>query len=414
MAESEFLDPLRVVVIDDSSLMVQSLMRLLELEDWVEVVGTATGVAEAIDLAVHLQPDIALIDVRLPGGGGPALARRIAGVSPDTRMIAFTSETSGATLREMVCAGITGYVMKDAPHEELLRVIHLAGADLAGADLAGADLARKSLARANLAGAETGAAGTAELPIEAEPADPVRLLVAHSDEAVLEALVDLLALDEYVKVVGATADLQTAIDLVRAQHPDVALIDRSIQESQAGKRWEDLVVALRQARHSLRVAAVALVSDSAFVDRLARDGVKSCMITLATARRIRAAVHDAIRNEDPAAIDVEAPPHDAEPGSLVVATAATTATTTTATTTTATTTVTATTPEKPTISTTVTATPPATATATATAARPETRDAAVAREWHLAPEEPPALSWEERRMLARLAHPSCIPERGPR
>ena len=70
------------------------------------------------------EPDVALLDVRMPGGGGSRAAREIRRRSPETRIVAFSATTDPRTVASMVRAGAVGYVGKDQPGDEVLRAIH--------------------------------------------------------------------------------------------------------------------------------------------------------------------------------------------------------------------------------------------------------------------------------------------------
>ncbi|MGI8616257.1 MAG: EAL domain-containing protein [Actinomycetota bacterium] len=89
-----------------------------------DVVGTARDASEAIDLAELHEPDVALLDVRMPGGGGSRAAREIRRRSPETRIVALSASTDPRTVASMVRAGAVGYVGKDQPVDEVLRAIH--------------------------------------------------------------------------------------------------------------------------------------------------------------------------------------------------------------------------------------------------------------------------------------------------
>src|SRR6266480_4557669 len=78
-----------------------ALVGLIQDEPSFELVGETSSAAAAIDLAAQEQPDVAVIDVRMPGGG-PAAARGIKRKSPDTRMLAFSAADDRATVLEML------------------------------------------------------------------------------------------------------------------------------------------------------------------------------------------------------------------------------------------------------------------------------------------------------------------------
>lgn len=201
--------PLRVMVVDDEPLLTRLVNRLLSQEEGLELAGAASGPAEAAILAGTLQPDVALLDVRMGGGGGPEAARLLASISPRTKTIAYTSTVDVPSLLEMVRAGSVGYVSKMARPQELLAVIHKAG------DLSRADGSNQ--------------AGTA-----VESRRCVRLLIAHPDADVARALAALLGAENSMHVVAATADPASALASACIEAPDVVLIDTAMPAGSAG------------------------------------------------------------------------------------------------------------------------------------------------------------------------------------
>ena len=115
---------IRLILADDEAPVLEAMCELLSTDHRIDVVGTAHDASEAIDLAQRHAPDVALLDVRMPGGGGSRAAREIRRHSPATRIIALSATTDPRTVVSMVRAGAIGYVGKDQPAEEVLRAIH--------------------------------------------------------------------------------------------------------------------------------------------------------------------------------------------------------------------------------------------------------------------------------------------------
>jgi EAL domain-containing protein (putative c-di-GMP-specific phosphodiesterase class I)/CheY-like chemotaxis protein len=113
-----------VTVADDEPHVVEYLCALLESENFV-VVGTATDADGAVQLAHRLEPDVALLDLRMPGGGLEA-ARLIGSLSPTTRIVVFSSAADEGDLVPLLKAGIDGYVLKGSPPERLVEAINAA------------------------------------------------------------------------------------------------------------------------------------------------------------------------------------------------------------------------------------------------------------------------------------------------
>ena len=115
---------IRLMLADDEASILEAMSELVSLDKDIDVVGTARDAGEAIDLAELHAPDVALLDVRMPGGGGSRAAREIRRRSPETRIVALSASTDPRTVASMVRAGAVGYVGKDQPADEVLRAIH--------------------------------------------------------------------------------------------------------------------------------------------------------------------------------------------------------------------------------------------------------------------------------------------------
>jgi len=115
---------IRLMLADDEAPILEAMCELMSTDRYIDVVGTARDAGEAIHLAELHEPDVALLDVRMPGGGGSRAAREIRKRSPETRIVALSASTDPRTVASMVRAGAMGYVGKDQPADEVLRAIH--------------------------------------------------------------------------------------------------------------------------------------------------------------------------------------------------------------------------------------------------------------------------------------------------
>jgi signal transduction histidine kinase len=102
------------------------LVDLVLSDPALEVVGAASDADEAIALAGQHNPDVVLVDVRMPGGGGSRAARMIRELIPNARVIALSAYEDRSTVMEMLRAGAIGYVVKGTPADEILSTIHRA------------------------------------------------------------------------------------------------------------------------------------------------------------------------------------------------------------------------------------------------------------------------------------------------
>ena len=117
--------PIRVLLAEDEEPLRSAISDLITSESGLEVVGTAIDAAEAIELAAAMQPDVALVDVRMPGGGAHA-ATQIRKVSPGTRIAAFSAYEDKATVLEMLGAGAVAYLVKGISAGEIVEALRRA------------------------------------------------------------------------------------------------------------------------------------------------------------------------------------------------------------------------------------------------------------------------------------------------
>ncbi len=114
-----------VLVADDEPRLRELLALLVGSTEDFELVGLAGDAAEAIVLAQRVRPDVALLDVRMPGGG-PHAAREIHRLCPRTRIVAFTAHTDRAIVLDMLRSGATSYALKGTTADELIETIRRA------------------------------------------------------------------------------------------------------------------------------------------------------------------------------------------------------------------------------------------------------------------------------------------------
>jgi EAL domain-containing protein (putative c-di-GMP-specific phosphodiesterase class I) len=118
------MDRIRVLLADDEESVLDVMTDLMTSDPSIDVVGRARNAREAIDLARAAEPDVALVDVRMPGGGGPVAARGIRRGSPQTNVVAVSADASPDAVMAMLDAGARAYVGKDEPSEQILRAVH--------------------------------------------------------------------------------------------------------------------------------------------------------------------------------------------------------------------------------------------------------------------------------------------------
>jgi DNA-binding NarL/FixJ family response regulator len=121
----------RVLIADDQQLIRDGIASLLGLQPGIAVVGTACDGEEAVERAVALQPDVVLMDVRMPGCGGTEATARIRRELPACQVVMLTTFDDEEYVVRALRAGAAGYLLKDLPAAELAGAIRLAHAGIA-------------------------------------------------------------------------------------------------------------------------------------------------------------------------------------------------------------------------------------------------------------------------------------------
>ena len=119
---------IRVIVVDDHEIVRRGLTMFLALDPTIEVVGEAEGGEAAIRLVKELQPDVALMDILMPGMDGVAATAVIRREYPATNIIALTSSVDPRSVIGAIKAGALGYLPKTTEAEELCRSVHAVAA----------------------------------------------------------------------------------------------------------------------------------------------------------------------------------------------------------------------------------------------------------------------------------------------
>ena len=114
---------IRVLLVDDQTLVRQGIQLLLEIEADIQVVGQAVNGREALRLVEALQPDVVLMDVRMPEMDGVAATREISARFPDTGVIILTTFEDDEFVFGGLEAGARGYLLKDISSEEMAEAI---------------------------------------------------------------------------------------------------------------------------------------------------------------------------------------------------------------------------------------------------------------------------------------------------
>ena len=122
---------IRVMIVDDHSIVRVGLKQVLEQSGEFEVVGEAADGVEAVRVAADVSPDVVVMDVIMPKKDGVEACREIMESAPETRVLMLTASTEEDAVVEAVAAGATGYLQKETDREQLLSAVR----DVARGDL---------------------------------------------------------------------------------------------------------------------------------------------------------------------------------------------------------------------------------------------------------------------------------------
>jgi DNA-binding NarL/FixJ family response regulator len=112
-----------IILADDHPMFRKGMRSLLESLPYFEVIGEAASGQVVIQMAEDLQPDVILMDLQMPGGGGLEAIRAITGQSPNIRILVVTLFEDDDSVFAALRAGARGYLLKDADEEEMVRAI---------------------------------------------------------------------------------------------------------------------------------------------------------------------------------------------------------------------------------------------------------------------------------------------------
>jgi DNA-binding NarL/FixJ family response regulator len=139
------------VVVDDHSIVRSGLAVLLDREDGMKVVGSATTGEDAVRVARRLEPDLIIMDLALPTLNGIDATRMILGECPQIRIIALSASRRPGHVCRAFGAGARGYVLKHAPGEEIVRAVK---AVIAGGRYVSPEIAHLLPVKADISGAQ--------------------------------------------------------------------------------------------------------------------------------------------------------------------------------------------------------------------------------------------------------------------
>ena len=117
----------RIILVDDHEVVRLGLKSLLDRHPQFEVVGEASSARDALEQVAALEPDVVVMDIRLPGTSGIEACEQIVDQYPNTKVIMLTSYAEDEMLFSAIRAGASGYVLKQIASEELVKAIEAVG-----------------------------------------------------------------------------------------------------------------------------------------------------------------------------------------------------------------------------------------------------------------------------------------------
>ncbi|MEA5113331.1 MAG: response regulator transcription factor [Geobacteraceae bacterium] len=120
---------IKILLADDHKIVREGLKALLEKDVYIEVVAVAEDGRSAVQLAQDLHPDVAVIDIGMPGMNGIEATRCITVENPGTRVLVLSMHSARRYVLEALSAGAKGYILKDCASEELVRAVRIVAAN---------------------------------------------------------------------------------------------------------------------------------------------------------------------------------------------------------------------------------------------------------------------------------------------
>lgn len=114
---------IRIVLVDDHTILRQGIRRIFESDPAIQVVGEAKDGREAIDVVRSDRPDVIVMDLSMPALNGLDATRRILKIQPDARILILTMYLDDDYVNQSLEAGVSGYILKDAPAHDLIRAV---------------------------------------------------------------------------------------------------------------------------------------------------------------------------------------------------------------------------------------------------------------------------------------------------
>jgi two-component system, NarL family, response regulator NreC len=207
---------LRILIVDDHALVREGLKRLIHEQPDMLVVGQADHGHEALRLAKERLPDVALVDISMPGLDGAHVTQMIKNVCPQVKVIALTRHDDPGFVRRLLDAGAMGYVLKQSALSEVMQAVRAVAAGQQFVDA----LVRGAVQPSPAEAARPARAEAPEVPLSLVEQTVLRLVAsAHTYQEIAASLsIDMAQVIATRAAAMAKAGLATRTDVVRYAH----------------------------------------------------------------------------------------------------------------------------------------------------------------------------------------------------
>jgi DNA-binding NarL/FixJ family response regulator len=202
---------IRLLLVEDSAALAEALLFAFGFEDGIEPVGVAPTISRALEMVEAEQPDVVLMDVRLPDGSGLEAVSRVLALRPDTHVIVMTAHADNLIALEAADAGAGGFLLKDVRIAKIVAGVRQAAAGALAVDPA---VLEAMLAQAH--------GGVADVDLAPAESDVLNLLAEGLDR---QAIAERLGIDDAAVAViaadlrrhlGARSNLEAVVKAARA------------------------------------------------------------------------------------------------------------------------------------------------------------------------------------------------------
>jgi DNA-binding NarL/FixJ family response regulator len=212
VAAAQSAAALRVFLADDNSIVLDGLKALVAGDAGLEVVGEASDGPSLLARAIEARPDVAVLDLSMPGVNAIDITRKLLAACPDCRLLVLTLHEDSGYLRQVLTLGVAGYILKRSAAQELLRGIHAVASG--GLYLDPAIAGRAISAAPQLRGRED---GSAVADLSTREIEVLRLAaVGHSNKTIAAKLqIGAKSVETYKARGMAKLGFQNRVEVVR-------------------------------------------------------------------------------------------------------------------------------------------------------------------------------------------------------